>query len=260
MYKHHEETIEKMLEQFKANEEVLALLLTGSIAHGFATAKSDIDIMIIVSEENYSRRVGAGELTYWDNKISTYEEGYIDGKFISRSFIEKVAEIGSEPARFAFDGAIILYSKVEGLEQLLKKITQYPIERKEDNIKRFFSQFQGWKWFCYEAIKHNNEYLLTHAISSLILFGGRMILSYNEKLYPYHKWFMRVLEESDEKPEGIITIINELLLKKDKENIERFYDQIIHFTNWNIDDIWTNQFVLDSELNWLNGNTPVSDI
>lgn len=261
MYKHHEETIKNILEKLKVKDEVLGILLTGSIAHGFETSKSDVDIMIIVSEKDYKKRTEIKELTYWENESCTYEEGYIDGKYVSVDFMEKVAMIGSEPARFAFDGAVILYSKIEGLKELLEKITKYPIQKKEENIERFFAQLEGWKWFSKEAIKHNNKYLLNHSISNLVLFGGRLILAYNEILYPYHKWFIKRIEKANEKPEDIMEIINDVLSKKDKESIERFYECIINFTDWNVKQpSWTSQFVSDSELNWLNGNTPICDI
>ncbi|MCT4542425.1 MAG: nucleotidyltransferase domain-containing protein [Vallitalea sp.] len=166
------DSIHNILKILKSEEEVLGILLSGSIAHGFDTPVSDIDIMIIISEENYRKRAEEGKLTYYEKESCTYEEGYVDGKYISISFMEKVALIGSEPAKFAFDGAVILYSKIEGLEELLQKITKYPIEKKEENIKRFYAQFEAYKWYCNEAIKHENDYLLMHSISNMVLFGG----------------------------------------------------------------------------------------
>lgn len=261
MYKHHKETIERLVEELRTDETVLGILLTGSIAHGFAMPKSDVDIMIIISEEDYESKAKIGKLTYWNKKICTYEDGYVDGKYISRGFMEKVAESGSEPARFAFEGAVILYTKIEALDALLQKITTYPTDKKAENVGRFFAQLEAWKWYAFEAIKHNNEYLLNHSVSNLVLFGGRLILAYNEVLYPYHKWFMKVLDKVKQKPENIMSIIGDLLSNKNKENIERFYECIIHFADWDIDDLnWSSQFVIDSELNWLGRNTPINDI
>jgi hypothetical protein len=45
------------------------------------------------------------------------------------------------------------------------------------------------------------------------------------------------------------------------ESIEKFYECIVNYKQWcNKNSNWTSQFVLDSELNWMNGNTPISDI
>ena len=261
MYKHHEETIANIIKKYKNNEEISGILLSGSIAHGFETPDSDIDIMVIISEENYKQRAEKAMLTFWEKESCTYEEGYVDAKYISIEFMEKVALIGSEPSRFAFEGAEILFSKIKGLEELLKKIIKYPVENKKENIKRFYAQFEAWKWYCNEAIKHKNEYLLTNSVLNMILFGGRLILADNETLYPYHKWFMKILDNVKDKPEGIINMINKLLSNKNTENIEKFYYSIINHKQWcDKENDWSGRFVTDSELNWMHGNTPVSDI
>jgi len=65
MHPHHEAAIERVVAQLRADPEVKALLLAGSIAHGFQSADSDVDLLIVVSD----------------------------------------AERGSEPARFAFEDA-----------------------------------------------------------------------------------------------------------------------------------------------------------
>lgn len=100
MYPHHRETIDRISDAFRDDGEVLAVLLGGSVAHGFAGESSDVDIMLIVSEEDYRRRRTADKMLYWSNTLSTYEGGYVDGKYVSIDFIRKVRECGSEPARY----------------------------------------------------------------------------------------------------------------------------------------------------------------
>ena len=50
MQPHHSKTIQNVKEYFERDPEVQALLLSGSIAHGFESSASDVDIMIFVSE------------------------------------------------------------------------------------------------------------------------------------------------------------------------------------------------------------------
>lgn len=56
MFKHHQDSINNVIKKMKENDNVLALIIAGSIAHGFATEDSDVDIMIVVSQEEYERR------------------------------------------------------------------------------------------------------------------------------------------------------------------------------------------------------------
>lgn len=261
MFKHHEESIRKVTERFRSKENVLGLIVGGSIAHGFAKENSDVDIMIVISEEEYGERIRAGKIHYYDKEDCTYEDGYVDGKYITVDFMKQVAKMGSEPSRFAFHNSILAFSKIHEIDSLLQSISAYPKAQKEEKIKRFYAQFQAWKWYCSEALKHNNIYLLNHSISNYILFGGRLILAYNETLYPYHKWFLRVLEEVQSKPENLLQSINDLLHRPTEDAINVFYKSIAGFTDWGVSDLyWPNQFMMDSELNWLKGAVPIADV
>lgn len=261
MYKHHQDTVDNLVHQFKAREDISALIVGGSIAHGFAKETSDVDIMLLISDEEYEKRRKTGDMHYFDTSAVTYEGGYIDGKYICPGFLKKVAKLGNEPTRFAFKDVLTIYSKIEGLDKLFKSVTRYPKEKKSENIKKFYAQFEAWHWYCYEAIKHKNKYLLNHSVSNLVLYGGRMLLAYNEVLYPYHKWFMRVLDSVNNKPEGIVNTIENVLVMQSGETVEEFYKYVRDFTNWGIENVkWPSQFMLDTELTWMDDKVYVSDI
>lgn len=261
MYQHHRESIEKATEKLKKEAGVLAIIVGGSIAHGFEQRGSDIDLMIVVSEEEYLSRSKENRLHYFNDQLCTYQGGYIDGKYISLDLMEKTAQIGSEPARFAFEGALVTYSKLDEVEKLLKSIPQYPVALKQERINRFYAQLEAWKWYCAEAIKQDNTYLLHQAVTKLILFGGRMVLAHNQTLYPYHKWFLKVLARVKNKPEQLMVRIDQLLKDHSAEKIELFYRSIVDFTDWGVAAVqWQNLFVKDSELNWLDGAPPIADI
>jgi len=91
----------------------------------------------------------------------------------------------------------------------------------------------AWHWYCGEALKRDNEYLLGTAVSKLILFGGRFILAHNEMLYPYHKWFLKVLERAKDKPSDLMACIRALTGSPTVENIEAFYGKVKTFQPWN---------------------------
>lgn len=261
MYPHHSQTIQNVKEYFEHDPEVQALLLSGSIAHGFQSPTSDVDIMIFVSEEDYQRRFQTEQLHFFNTDLCTYEGGYVDGKYLSLNFVKQVLEKGSEPARFAFEGSQVLFSRVGGFEEDVCKISEYPAAEKAERIKRFYAQFEAWHWYCGEALAKGNQYLLRTSVSKLILFGGRLILTHNEMLYPYHKWFLNVLERAKEKPTDLLVCIQSLTESPTAENIEAFYEKVKAFQPWSDNPYhWPVQFLLDSELNWMDGKTPVDDL
>ena len=114
MYTHHLQSIQNATDYFQGNPEVLALLLGGSIAHGFESSASDVDVLILISDTDYQKRLEEHRVTFFSRDLCTYEGGYVDGKYLGLSFLEKVRRIGSEPARFAFAGSRVLFSRVEG--------------------------------------------------------------------------------------------------------------------------------------------------
>lgn len=261
MYAHHRATVDRVRETFRDDPEVLAVLLGGSIAHGFASDTSDVDIMIVISEEDYAKRRGAGRMLYWSDTLSTYGGGYVDGKYVSIDLMRRVRDSGSEPARFAYKDAQVIFSRIDGLQELLDGITRFPIAGKQERIARFYAQFQAWRWFYDEASRHDNPYLQNLAVSKLILFGGRLLLAHNEQLYPYHKWFLRVLAAAENKPAGIMEDIDRLCHDGSMENVEKVFRGIDGYRQWVDEPIsWGQCFMDDSELNWLTGHTPIDDL
>jgi predicted nucleotidyltransferase len=261
MYPHHAQSIQNVTDYFQRDHFVIALLLAGSIAHGFETPVSDVDILILVSDEDYKRRLSENQVHFFNRDLCTYEGGYVDGKYLSLSFLDEVKQKGSEPARFAFAGSRVLFSRMNGLEETIQQIAQYPHDQKAERIQRFYAQFEAWHWYCQESIRLKNQYLLGTSISKFILFSGRLILAHNELLYPYHKWFLRVLEQASEKPEGLLESIHQLLSASTLENVESLYQSVKAFQPWQQGEVnWPTRFMFDSELNWLDGKTPVDDL
>lgn len=261
MHSHHKDALDSVMSEFESDPTVLSLLLTGSIAHGTASKTSDIDLAVIVDEPEYRRRKESGELTLWKDLSDHYEGGYVDAKFVTTGFLEEVASKGSEPARYAFLDAQVLFDKTQKVSTLIEAATRYPVEKKEENLERFYAQLEAWNWYCHEAVKHGNVYLLNHSISNLILFGGRIVLAVNETLYPYHKWFLHVLAETPAKPELLMKHIDSLLNNRGEKEVEAFYECIKSMpVEIRLAENWSHQFVLDSELNWLGGDTPVADL
>jgi len=261
MYSHHETSIQKVVQYFRTVPEVEALILGGSIAHGFASRSSDIDVMIIVSDREYQARLEEGHLQFFDNQSCTYDGGYVDGKYLSPSLLRKLAESGSEPARFAFLDARVLFSRMEELDETIRSITRYPVEGKTERIRRFYAQFEVWNWYASEALKLDDRYLLGVSVAKLVLFGGRLILAHNELLYPYHKWFLKILERAKDKPAALMECIGNLHDRPSADTIRMFYETVAGFRAWEMPDIgWSNQFMLDSELGWLHGTTAVDDL
>jgi predicted nucleotidyltransferase len=263
MHPHHAATIERVVERFSNDTGVLAILLVGSIAHGFESERSDVDIALLVSDEERERRAATGQLTrtIFEPDIVTYEHGYVDCKYLSPSFLDAVERRGSEPARYAFAGAQVLMSQTVGLAEQLERIARYPVAEQISRLQRFHGQLQAWHWYSGQAALRGNDYLASLAASKLSLFGGRLVLAHNELLYPYHKWFMRVLEQAPDKPPGLVDAMRALCREPSAAAASAFYELVNGFRAWPTGGVgWGEHFIRDTELTWLDGRAAIDEI
>jgi predicted nucleotidyltransferase len=136
MRPHHTESIQRVTDYFERDPEVLALLLGGSIAHGFEIPASDVDIMIFVSDEDHKKRLAENRIHFFNTELTAYEGGYVDGKYSTQAFVKQVIEKGSEPARFAFAGCQVLFSKMDDLKMIFVKLRniQLRIDQNASNV------------------------------------------------------------------------------------------------------------------------------
>lgn len=245
---HHQEAIDKFVGLYKNDPSVLALLLCGSIAHGFDEPESDIDICIVITPEEYEKKKSANKLAFSVHDICEYPNGYIDCKIADVNFLEKIAKQGSDAIRYAFKNNTVLHSKIENIQILLNNVARYPTEQVDERRKRFASQLLAWKWYYSEAIKKDNKYLEFLAIQKLVLFSSRIVLNENKLLYPFHKWMLRVVETAEQQPDQFAQRINELLAGHSLEKVNQFCEYVFNFIDFTEKTVdWPNHFLKDSE-------------
>jgi predicted nucleotidyltransferase len=262
MEKHHADSIDNLVQEFRHNPKILALLLGGSLAHGFARPDSDIDVSIIVSAEEMAAFRQGGRLHYNNRTLCTYD-GYIDGKYIDLDFLRLVAARGNDPIRYAFEGARVLFSRLPDLEPLLADIVRYPVAEKSDRKLRFAAQLLAWRWYYSEGVRQANAYLITLALQKLTLFTCRLVLTENEMLYPYHKWMRRVTLSAPRQPAGLDDRLDELLQDHSWALVDRHAREVLAFVGLDFaacDATWPTYFMRDSELRWMTGEPAIDDL
>ena len=262
IYQHQQNAIDYITDKFQLEDKVDALLISGSISHGFNDENSDVDINIVVSDDIYEQKSKECALTYWERADSFYDRGYFDGKYITLKYLSLVAEKGNEPTRFALYDSLIAFDKTGQVADYIKKIGAYKFECVKENAIRFVSQFDAWKWYCDEALKRNDQYLLDLSVSKLILFAGRLILLENKTFFPYHKWFMRVLEDVPNKPLALMSVIQRLLKDKSSDNIMQLYEMVKNYRDWSegVQYSWSSNFLCDIETVWMRQDEFIENI
>ncbi len=245
-------------EQLQRDDSVLALLITGE--QNSLTFGDDLDVIIVVSDEQFEERLQDGRL-YYKVTDSTGQEGAVTGRYISPSYLEKVARSGSEPARYAFMGAVIVFSHLPELRSMINDITEYPVHQKQANIYRFYAEFEAWYQECKRALAQQEHYVLHQSIMNVLLFGGRLILAHNEMLYPGHKQLLHMLEHARRKPEQLLPAMQTLMVSPSEMSLERLYRQIRDYRSWG-NEGWsqTDYARFDPDLQWLRPSVYAGEI
>ncbi len=260
MREHHRQACDRLVAELRENPGFRAVILSGSVSRDWARDDSDIDLILIATDEEYARRRDADDIHYMNTEACDYPGGYAEGKVIPLSFLEEVADHGSEPARAAFSGNQILYSRVPQLEALLARATAYPEDERIPKIQSFYAQLLIHYWYIGEALRWDDAYLLTHSTANFTLFAGRLILAHNRMLFPYHKWFMSELRRAPDRPNDLIEHIETLLERPCQQYADALLASVVNFRDWEkpTTDVAT-RFMEDSEWNWRAGPAPIGD-
>jgi hypothetical protein len=123
---HHRDAIERWAEAAADDDEVLAVVVAGSLTKGYGLADCDVDGFVIITDEAFTRRRASGELAFFSTELCDYQGGYVDAKYVDRAFLEAVVERSSEPARSAFLGAIVAWSTDPSIDALVHAAASYP--------------------------------------------------------------------------------------------------------------------------------------
>jgi len=257
---HHQRAIDRLTDAYRDDPCFRGLIIGGSVAKGYAREDSDVDFLIIATDDVFERRLAARDLFINRTDLCDYNGGSVDGKVINLAYLADVAKKGNEPSRAAFEGAFVAYSHLSNLDALLQRIPVYPEAGHDERIKAFYSMAFMQHWLIQEAQRHGNRYTLTRAASQLALFTGRLLLAHNRRLFPYHKWLPRVLESVPEKPADLMVCFNDLLDEPSSDHATALFERVRVFKDWGVSDLEAyTWFMTDVEWSWMSEGTPMED-
>jgi len=231
MYQHHIDSIEKMKAYYEGQEGVIALVLGGSVAKGNERPDSDLDGMIIVTDEEYERRVAAGQTAGCVFGECTYEGGYFDVKYMTKDYIKKAAECASEPTRNSFVKARVLFSSDPEIYDIVPKIGVFQTAERDDKMLSFYGDY---------LLNHNyfirslnvQGYMRVHSVGEILYSVYRMILQENEILFQCNRRLEEMVEKAPNKPENILELGRIVMEKMDNDSIAAFADAYFTWTKY----------------------------
>lgn len=228
MYKHHEESIEKMKKYFEEMGAV-ALILGGSVTKGKARPDSDLDGMVILTDEDYVEREKRGATTEVVEGHCTYEGGYFDVKYMTKRYLAELACKGSEPARNGFTGARLLFTHDPDIERMIADIPIFQTKEKDEKMLSFYSDF--WlNYYYFLKCCPLDGYMKLHAVNEVIYSIYRMILQEHEILFPSNRRLEEFVAGISKETAELVSLGRICAKTQEMPDIDKFAEYFLKLT------------------------------
>ena len=208
-YPHHLEAVKELISIFREKEGVIALVFGGSVAKHMEREDSDIDAMVIVTEEFYERKRKVNCIAECISMGDcAYPGGYFDVKYMTKDYIRDAAEKGSEPTRNSFIGSHVLFSADEEVTELVRRIPVFQKQEFEEKMLSFFSNLQLNYNYFWKACRPEG-YMKLKVASEIVYSLYRMVLQENEILFPCNRRLEQFVKLAPDQPEHLVEYCEE---------------------------------------------------
>lgn len=231
MYKHHEESLERLKEYFSDKTEVIAVIFGGSVAKGCERIDSDLDAMVVITDEAYEDRVKENKTAETIGGYCTYEGGYFDIKYMTKKFLQEAAEKGSEPARNAFLKSRVLFTRDSEISDLVEKIPIFQSQEKEEKMLSFYADF----WLNYYYFLKScplDGYMKLHAVNEVLYSIYRMILQEHEILFPCNRRLEEFVADLSEETAALTDLGKRAAQSQQMSDVDAFVDFFKQITTY----------------------------
>ncbi len=238
---------------------LIAIVLDGSVVKGNARVDSDLDAIVVVSEEKYRELAEQNRLAEVITGHCTYEGGYFDVKYKTKDILRRAARFASEPTRNAYVKAQVIYSTDEEIAPLVAKIAAYPEHELAEKINCFNANLQLNRGYFLHCVGEDNAYMRAHLAQEIVYSVYRLILAENRTLFPCNRRLEEAVRGCKHRPENILELGRAFLQEITVETCEAFVTAFWSQSGLPLtDDISENcsQYVRFYEDWWLKENPP----
>ena len=259
MLEHHRRSIDKLIEYFKDTDGLIAIILGGSVMKGNARPDSDIDAMIVVTEEKYAEQRAKNRLAEVITGHCTYPGGYFDIKYKTKDILQQCAERASEPTRNAYVHAKVALTRDPEITELVNRIAAYPERERADKIRCFNADLALNRGYFLQCVPQENTYMRAHLAQEIVYSVYRLILAENRVLFPCNRRLEEAVTACKHRPENILVLGAAFLQNICTKTCDAFVDTFLAQTDLPLTfDVSENcsQYVRFYEDWWKEKNAP----
>ena len=183
---------------------------------------SDIDAVIVVTEEKFAQLAAQNRLAEVIPGHCTYEGGYFDIKYKTKAILQQSALHASEPTRNAYVKAQVIHTTDAEIEQIVPRISTYPEHEAKDKIACFNANLQLNRSYFLQCVPESNAYMRAHLADEIVYSVYRLILIENRMLFPCNRRLEETVEKCSRRPQDILRLGAKFLREITVENCEAF--------------------------------------
>lgn len=250
MYQHHIDSL-KIMEDYYRKENAIALIFGGSVAKGNERPDSDLDGMVVVSDEEYARRLAERRTAGTVHGLCTYEGGYFDVKYMTKSYLIEAAEKGSEPTRNSFVKSRVLFSSDPDIPGIVARIPVFQTQEKEAKIRSFYADYV-YNYYYFLKACHAEGYALVHAVNEILYSLYRLVLQEHEVLFPCNRRLEETVAAINDETRQLTVLgrrLAQTMSNADADAFSQYFHQISHLQFPTGEEV-ASTYTLDFEQWW----------
>lgn len=211
------ELINRLLNDYGTDTQVLGIIQVGSIVKGYADKHSDVDLEIVVTEDKYT------ELERNSQKI-VHTEKY-DLRFTTAIKLRRIRDSDADEYHWDYQKSIVLLDKTRNLQKILNQIITYDEGSRIDRLKRHYKEYWGNTLDAFSCLEHENQWgskiYAALSIQELI----RVLFNFNHRWSPRLQWAFREIQTLQKKPKKLETQLQNILNKPETSKLSRLWNQ-----------------------------------
>ncbi|WP_312172561.1 nucleotidyltransferase domain-containing protein [Microbacterium sp.] len=254
---HQERALDAYVAQVSTDDDVVGVVLVGSVAHGTEREGSDVDVYLVVTDEAFARAAADDRWAWIDRVGVDYPGSYIDVKLADLDYLRTAAARGDDPTRASFVDARVAFSRTEELAGLVAAISALGDEVWAERVRSHIAQAHLYGgYFLRQAEERGDPFLLQHATTHLTLAAARAALAASRRLMPGPKYIHALVREVPT-PAGFVEAWDRALTEQCTAAGDALIGQLDQWLGaGQTRDESLSVFIRDNELAWLRGTIP----
>lgn len=259
MNENQKETIERLIGCATNDETILGLILCGSLARGTETDESDVDVIVVVTDDRF-RREQTDKNFFWGTDFDSEDLPIeVDGKVVPKCFLRESLRSGNESIRSTLFHSKMIYTCDQDLEEMLRSFSGSFNGDKLENIRKFYALMKSSRFSA--GVDKGNLLFVQKCIFDTVYFACRLLLAHNDILFPCVKNLYKEIENCTKIPEGFVEQMNDVLSTHSIEKLASFYKTVNEYLRqYHYDNRIRKGYVLENELFWFFGIKPYAEL